>query len=87
MKKTISILAIVALIQLALTAMVWMKNDGKLEAGNATFLLSFERSNITTITINDGETETQLQRKDGIWVTENDYPADQHKVTQMPSSP
>lgn len=83
MKKTISLLAVLLVGQIALSAYLYTPH-GERVAGE-TRLLGFDKSQVDTVRIEDGDQHTvTLARQNGQWSVKGaDFPADEAAVTNL----
>jgi len=83
MKKTITILAVIAVIQIALTVKTWMGNPELQSHSRGSQLLSFKTSEIDALLIQDGSNKVQLKKKENKWILTDGFPADSDKVDAL----
>ncbi len=83
MKRTISILAVIAVIQIALTVKTWMGGSELQSHSSGSQLLSFTISEIDTLLIEDSSDSVQLKKKENKWLLADGFPADSKKVEAL----
>ncbi len=83
MKKTIYILATLAVLQTGLIVTNWT-GDAELQShSQGSRLLSFETTAADVLLIKDSENEIRLAKKDGKWLLKDGFPADGKKVDAL----
>ncbi|WP_456387846.1 DUF4340 domain-containing protein [Desulfolithobacter sp.] len=83
MKRPITLLAAVAILQVFLIAVTWMSDAGLREQITRTALLDFDPGQIDQITLTDGTDMVVLEKKEGVWQTGDGFPADRTKVGNL----
>lgn len=83
MKRTITILAVIALIQIALTVTTWMDAPELQNHSKGNQLLNFTSSDIDTLQIEDSKNKVQIKKKGNKWILADGFPADQEKVKAL----
>jgi len=83
MDKAIRILAVIAVIQLVLTAITWVSGSHLASQPVKTTLLDFDRDKIDQIVIKGDGKQVSLKKADGQWQTADHFPADQRKVDKL----
>ena len=83
MKRIIGILAVIALIQVALTVKTWMGAPELQSHSRGSQLLSFKTSDIDTLQIQDSKSEVQLKKEENKWILADGFPADVDKINGL----
>ena len=80
MKTIISILAVVAVAQVALAVWSFSGKTSLNDQAASSRLLSFEQEQVDQLVISDSNGSVELVKKDGQWLTEGDFPTEDGKA-------
>ena len=83
MKTIITILAVVAVAQVALAVWVFSGKTSLNDQAADSSLLAFEKTQVDQLVITDGDEPVELSKKDGKWLTAGDFPIEEGKVDTM----
>ena len=83
MKTTITILAVVAVAQVALAVWAFSGKTSLNDQAAASRLLPFEQSQVDHLVISAGGEPVTLSKKDGKWLTASGFPTEEGKVDTM----
>ena len=83
MKTIITILAVVAVAQVALAVWAFSGKTPLNDQAASSSLLAFEKSEVDQLVITDGDEPVELARKNGKWLTAGDFPIEDGKVDAM----
>ena len=83
MKTIITILAAVAVIQVALAVWAFSGKTSLNDQAASSSLLAFEKSKVDRLIISDGDESVELSKKGGKWLTAGDFPTESGKVDSM----
>lgn len=83
MKPIITILAVVAVAQVALAVWAFSGKTSLNDPAASSSLLAFEKAQVDQLVITDGNEPVELSKKDGKWLTVGDFPIEAGKVDAM----
>ena len=83
MKTIITILAAVAVVQVALAVWAFSGKTSLNDQAAASSLLAFDKAEVDQLVITDGDEPVELAKKNGKWLTAGDFPIEEGKVDAM----
>jgi len=83
MKIMISILAIVAVVQVGLAVWAFSGKTSLNDQAASSSLLTFDKAQVDRLVISDSEGSIELSKKEGKWLSSDDFPIEAGKVDTM----